>query len=71
MKDEMVALARHHVTEGRAIVERQRLRVQRLASAGRSIEDADRTLRLFESALALFERRLHDLAKGADHERRS
>jgi hypothetical protein len=71
MKSEMVALARRHVIEGRAIVERQRLRVQRLASAGRSIKDAERTLRIFESALATFEKRLHDLTKGADHERRS
>jgi hypothetical protein len=69
MKNEMVALARRHVTKGRAIVEHQRLRVQRLASAGRSIEDAGRALRLFESTLAIFEKRLHDLTKGADHGR--
>ena len=65
MKDEMVALAKHHVTESRAIVERQRLRLQRLAAAGRSIEDAERALRLFENTLAIFEKRLHDLTKGA------
>jgi len=69
MKDEMVALARRHVTEVRAIVGRQRLRVQKLAFAGQSIEDAARALRLFESTLAIFERRLHNLTKGADHRR--
>ena len=69
MKNEMVALARRHVIEARAIVEHQRLRVQRLAAAGRSIEDAERTLRLFESTLAIFEKHLHDLTKGADYGR--
>ena len=69
MKNEMVALARRHVIEARAIVEHQRLRVQRLAAAGRSIEDADRTLELFESTLAIFERHLNNLTKGTDHGR--
>jgi len=71
MKNEMVALAKHHVTESHAIVERQRLRVQRLAAGGRTIEDAERTLRLFENTLALFEKRLHDPTKGADYGRRA
>jgi hypothetical protein len=71
MKNEMVALARRHIIEARAIVEHQRLRVQRLASAGRSIEDAKRTLELFERTLAIFEKHLHDLTKGADHGRRA
>jgi hypothetical protein len=69
MKNEMVALARRHVTESHAIVKRQRLRVQRLAAAGRSIEDAERALRLFENTLALFEIRLHNVTKGADQDR--
>ena len=71
MEDDMVALARRHVTEGRAVVERQRLRVQELASAGHSTEDAERLLCLFEDTLAIFEKYLHDLTKGTDHKRRS
>ena len=71
MKNEMVALVRHHVIEGRAIVECQRQRVQRLGSAGRSIEDAERALRVFENTLVVFEIRPHDLTKGAEHDRRA
>jgi len=67
MEDDMVALARRHVPDGCAVVERQRLRVQKLASAGHSTEDAERMLCLFESTLEIFEKHLHDLTKGADH----
>jgi len=65
-KAEMVALARRHVIDGRAIVKRQMLRVRALADAGHSTEDAERLLCLFEDTLAIFERHLHDLTKGAD-----
>ena len=70
-KAEMVALARRHVRDGRAVVERQKLRVKRLADAGQSTEDAERMLCLFEDTLAIFEKHLHDLTKGTDHKRRS
>ena len=43
-KAEMVALARRHVIDGRAIVKRQMLRVRALADAGHSTEDAERLL---------------------------
>jgi len=70
-KAEMVALARRHVTEGRAVVERQRLRVQKLASASHSTEDAKRMLHFFEDTLAIFEKHLRDLTEGANHGRRA
>lgn len=67
MENEMVALAWRHVIQGRAIVERQKLRVRALADAGHSTENAERMLSLFESTLEIFEKHLQDLTEGTDH----
>jgi hypothetical protein len=48
-------LAVRHVAEGRQLVARQQERVARLREVGAPTLDAEQTLRVFESSLAIFE----------------
>jgi len=47
--------ARRHVVEGRRIVVSQFALVEQLKSSGRDTREAERTLDLFQSSLAIFE----------------
>jgi hypothetical protein len=51
--DELLDLARRHVTEGRRIVLRQRALVHGMKAHGRDTAEAERTLRLFEDSLLI------------------
>lgn len=59
MTEDPLAMAVRHVGEGLRLVNRQRATIAKLAAAGCSTLDAERTLVLFESTLAIF----------VDHER--
>jgi hypothetical protein len=63
MEDEMTALARRHLVEGRQIVERQREKIKRLETLGRDAIQAKRTLERYEMTLAIFEDHLQELTR--------
>jgi hypothetical protein len=60
-ENEMTALARRYLIEGRQIVERQRQTVKRLEQIDGDAKGAKRTLELFEFTLAIFEDHLREL----------
>jgi hypothetical protein len=67
-EDELLDIARRHVTEGRRIVMRQRAVAHSMKARGRQTTDAERTLRLFEDSLLILEEHLHaiEAARGTD-----
>jgi hypothetical protein len=62
MKDDLIALAKHHVIRGREMVERQRQLVKELELDGHNTTDAN-TLNLFERTPAIFEEHLQELTR--------
>jgi hypothetical protein len=62
--DEMLALARWHVIEGRQIVERQRAIVRLRETSGLDSADARSSLQTFEETLEDFEDHLARLNSG-------
>jgi hypothetical protein len=63
MKDDLIALANHHVIRGREMVERQRRLVRELELDGHNTTDAKHTLGLFEQILVTFEEHLQELKR--------
>ncbi len=64
MENDMIALARRHVVEGRKIVKRQSEIVTELEAArSEAAADARHTLDLFVRTLAIFEEHLRELTK--------
>ena len=60
MSEESLAQAERHVVRARRIVARQRRVIERLKAIGADTTDAEKSLRLFEANLAIFEK-LHSV----------
>ena len=56
MSEESLAQAERHVVRARRIVARQRRVIERLKAIGADTTDAEKSLRLFEANLAIFEK---------------
>jgi hypothetical protein len=65
MENQVIALARLHVLEGRQIVERRRQAIKRLESIGLDAKDETRALELLELSLAIFEDHFSELTAGS------
>jgi len=65
-----LATATRHVAEGERIVARQQAMIARLNASGAPTLDAEQTLQVFETTLAIFKRHRDDLLArphGVDH----
>jgi len=58
---DVVATAARHVAEGKRIVAAQKERIARLKAKGLSTLDAEQTLQVFETSLAIFQRHRDEL----------